>query len=167
MLSWNTLEALEASGIGVWVRESTFGFAIVVGGHILGLALSVGILAWFDLRLLGLGLVGAPVSRTFRRLLPLFTCGFVSMFVTGAMLFVAYSTKAYYSNLFRLKLVFILLAGANALYYHLVTEKSIAQWDAAPRVPRAARLAGACSLVLWVAIILLGRGMAYTMFNAY
>jgi hypothetical protein len=167
MLSWETIEALEASGIGVWVRESTWGFALVVGGHILGLALSVGTLAWFDLRLLGLGVVAAPVSRTFRRLMPVFTFGFISMFVTGIMLFAAYATKAYYSTLFRVKLVLILLAGANALYYHLFTEKSIAQWDTDQRVPRAARLAGACSLLLWVAIILLGRGMAYTMFNAY
>jgi hypothetical protein len=89
------------------------------------------------------------------------------MFLTGVMLFVAYASKAYYSGWFRLKLLLILLAGANALYYHLFTEKSIAQWDAERRPPGAARFAGACSLVVWIAIILLGRTMAYTMFNAY
>jgi hypothetical protein len=167
MLSLSTIEALEASGLGVWVRESTWGFALVVGGHILGIALSVGILAWFDLRLLGLGIVSAPVSRTFRRLMPVFTFGFVSMFVTGVMLFVAYAPKAYESGWFRLKLLLILLAGANALYYHRFTEKSIAQWDGDRRLPGAARFAGACSLAVWIAVILLGRMMAYTMFNAY
>jgi hypothetical protein len=164
MLSWETIEALEASGLGVWVRESTWGFALVVGGHILGLALSVGTLAWFDLRLLGAGMQKAPVSGTFRRLLPVFTFGFLVMFATGAMLFVAYSTKAYYNIWFRMKLAAILLAGANALYYHLVTEKSIAQWNDAERLPLAARVAGVSSLILWIGIILLGRGMAYTMF---
>lgn len=164
MLSLATLEALEASGLGTWVRESTWGFALVVGGHILSLALSVGILAWFDLRLLGVGVTAMPVSTTFRRLLPVFTLGFAVMFTTGGMLFVAYAVKAYSNVWFRTKLVAIMLAGANALYYHLATEKSIARWDRERHVPAAARWAGACSLILWIGVILLGRGMSYTMF---
>ena len=47
------LEWLEATSIGLLVRESVWGFPIVVAIHIMGLMLSVGLLVWFDLRLLG------------------------------------------------------------------------------------------------------------------
>ena len=157
------LASLEASAVGVFVRESTWGFAIVAGGHILGLALSVGVLGWFDLRLLGIVLPRVPVSTMFRRLMPWAFAGFALMFSTGLMLFVAYATDAYPNVWFRTKLVAITLAGANALYYHQFTEKTIAQWDAGTP-PTAGRLAGACSLLLWIGVILLGRGMSYTMF---
>ncbi len=158
------LETLEASAVGVYVRESTWGFALVVGGHILSLALSVGVLSWFDLRLLGVAMPTVPVSVVFRRLMPWAFGGFAVMLATGLMLFVAYATTAYPNVLFRIKMVSIVLAGVNALYYHSFTETTIARWDADARPPRAARVAGACSLLLWAGVILLGRGMAYTMF---
>lgn len=158
------LETLEASAAGTWVRESTWGFAIVVGGHILGLALSVGVLAWFDLRLLGVGVTGVPVSRVFRRLMPWAFGGFALMFATGLLLFAAYATDAYPNPWFRLKLIAMTAAGGNALAYHLITERTLARWDRAATPPPAARLAGGLSLGLWASVVLLGRAMAYTMF---
>ena len=56
------LEWLEASPVGVMVRESTWGFPIVVALHIMGLTLSVGTLLWFDLRLLGVSMAGVRAS---------------------------------------------------------------------------------------------------------
>jgi hypothetical protein len=58
----------------------------------------------------------------------------------------------------------IILAGANALYFHLVTERGIAQWDLSVPPPRSARLAGLVSILLWTTVILSGRMMSYTMF---
>src|SRR5215471_15504995 len=42
------------SKVGSGIRESVWVFPIVEGTHLLGIALSVGMLCWFDLRLLGL-----------------------------------------------------------------------------------------------------------------
>ena len=58
----------------------------------------------------------------------------------------------------------ILLAGLNAVVYHVVTERSLDRWDNQARVPTAARAAGAISLGLWAIVILCGRMMSYTMF---
>jgi hypothetical protein len=58
-----------------------------------------------------------------------------------------------------------LLAGANAIVFHVVTEKASAEWDDAPRPPAAVRAAGFASIVLWAAVILAGRMMSYTMFS--
>src|SRR5688572_16653693 len=116
------LEYLENTPIGILVRESSWGFQITVAIHILALTLSVGIVIWFDLRLLGVSMRCCPVSDLYRRLMPLALGGFVLMFVSGTMLFIGYATAAYGNLYFRIKAGALLLAGVNALFYHLVTE---------------------------------------------
>jgi uncharacterized membrane protein SirB2 len=157
-------ESLEMTALGVWVRESLYGFPFVVAIHILGLTLSVGMVVWFDLRLLGLSMRRCPVSEVYRRIFPWMISGMLVMATTGVVLFIAFATKAYSNTYFRIKLASIVLAGLNALYFHLTTERSITRWNDATRPPAAARFAGFASLALWTAVIMAGRMMSYTMF---
>ena len=157
-------EWLEKTQVAVLVRESAYGFPIVVAVHILGLTNSVGLLIWFDLRLLGISMPRSPLSAVCKRLMPWSLCGFVVMFVSGGLLFTAFATMAYANLAFRIKAAAMILAGANALFYHVVTERSIAQWDLSVPPPRPVRMAGLVSLVLWITVILSGRMMSYTMF---
>jgi uncharacterized protein DUF6644 len=155
---------LEATGVGVMVRESMWGFPVIVAIHILGLTCSVGVLLWFDLRLLGLGLWRLPVSEVYRRLMPWMAAAFTAMFVSGGLLFVGFATKAYGNLYFRIKLGALALAAVNALVFHLMTERQIGAWDTAPRPPIGARLAGLVSILAWGTVIAAGRMMSYTMF---
>ena len=156
-------EWLEGTSVALWVKESQYGFAIVVAVHILSLMLSVGMLVWFDLRLLGVGMLRIPVSRLYQRLMPWILTGFALMFASGSVLLAAYATAAFGNIYFRLKVVAILLAGVNAVFYHRVTERQIARWDqATPPLP--ARAAGLISIILWASVILAGRAMSYTIF---
>jgi len=139
--------------------------ARVVLGVLVGLGLSVGMVFWFDLRLLGFALGSAPVSRVYRRLIPWATSGFVVMFTSGALLFTGFATAAYQSPFFRIKVSALLLAAANAAFYHLVTERRGRSWDDDATPPAAARLAGLVSMALWTTVILCGRLMAYTMYS--
>jgi hypothetical protein len=157
-------EWLEATAIATIVRESQYGFAIVVALHILGLTLSVGTLVWFDLRLLGVSMVRVPASTLYRRLSPLLVSGFFLMFITGSILFMGFATAAYGNLYFRIKAAAILLAGINAVLFHFMTERTIDRWDEAPRPPLAARLAGLTSIAAWAVVIVAGRMMSYTMF---
>jgi len=147
-----------------FVPESMYGFPILVTIHLLGLAVSIGTLIWFDLRLLGVGLVGVRVSEVYRRLAPWTLTAFTVMFITGGVLFSGFATKAYANTFFRLKITAILLAAVNALLFHFVTERGIARWDEQARPPFPARMAGLVSLVLWAGVIFAGRMMSYTMF---
>jgi hypothetical protein len=88
-------EWLEHTAVALVVRESLWGFPILVSLHLMGIALSVGTLVWFDLRLLGIGLTRVAVSNVYRRLMPWAFAGFVVMFVTGGLLFSGYATAAY------------------------------------------------------------------------
>jgi hypothetical protein len=76
----------------------------------------------------------------------------------------AYASAAFANVFFRVKVVAILLAGANAVVYHRVTERQIARWDEARRPSRPAQAAGLISIILWVSVILAGRAMSYTIF---
>lgn len=157
---------LEATPVGVSVRESLYGFPILVGLHLLGIALSIGALLWVDLRLLGVSLRRCPLSSVYRSFAPCFLAGFAVMFVTGGMLFVGYATAAYANPYFRFKIAAIGLAGVNALLYHAtIGRRARARaWDARPRPPAAARVTGLASLSLWTGVIVAGRMMSYTMF---
>ena len=157
------LQTLQETALGTWVREGSYSFQAVATVHVLSLMLSVGMLIWFDFRLIGV-LTSGRVATGYRRLIPWATVGFVLMFVTGAVLFVGYATEAYKNGYFRLKMVSIVLAGVNALVYHLFTEKKVAQWENGVPPLSAARVAGYASLVLWATVIICGRMMSYTIF---
>lgn len=157
-------EWLEATAIATWVKESTYGFAIVVAVHLFGLTLSVGTLIWFDLRLLGVSMLRIPVSALYRRLTPLILSGFTVMFVSGGILLAAYATAALDNTYFRIKAAALLVAAINALFYHRVTERQIHHWDEARLPSFAARSAGLISIVVWATVIVAGRMMSYTMF---
>jgi uncharacterized protein DUF6644 len=157
-------EWLENTPVGVLVRESLYGFQILAAIHIIGLTVSVGTLFWFDLRLAGVSMPSCAVSALYRRLMPWTLVGFCVMFISGLLLFTGFATKAYVNVYFRLKLLAILLAGVNALFYHLVTERRIAHWNDAAQPPWPARCAGIVSIVIWTFVIMAGRMMSYTMF---
>ena len=157
-------EWLEATSIGVMVRESQWGFPILVALHIMGITLSVGTLVWFDLRLLGVSMVGIRASVMYRRLMPWMFTGFGIMVLTGLMLLAGFATSAYSNVYFRVKMSAIAVAGINALVYHRFTERRIVEWDDAAAPPRRARAAGLVSIGVWLVVILAGRMMSYTMF---
>jgi len=160
------LEWLEGTALATVIQESAYGFSVVVAIHILGLTLSVGMLLWVDLRMLGLSLRHLRVSEVYRALAPWFGAGFVMMFGSGAALFTAYATSAYANLFFRIKMLTLLLAALNAVVFHFLNGRRSATWDTALRPPVAVRLAGLASLLLWVVVIVAGRMMSYTMFSA-
>jgi hypothetical protein len=148
--------------VGRGILESTLTFPIIEGFHLIGIALSVGLLCWFDLRLLGLVFTDQPVSKVWKSVMPFSVAGFGLMFVTGGLLFWAEAVTAYDSVHFWIKIGMILLAAVNAAYFEFVTHRSIASWDNDAAPPFPARMAGLVSLILWTAVIITGRTMAYS-----
>jgi hypothetical protein len=158
-------EQIEATSLAVFVRESLWGFPILVATHIIGLVFSVGVVLWLDLRLLGVSMTGVPVSRVYRRLMPLAFVGFAVMIVSGATIFTGFATSAYKNPYFRVKLIALLLAGINALVYHTNIERRIALWDRSSTPPTLAGMAGIISILAWTTVILAGRMMSYTLYT--
>ena len=156
---------LENTSVSVHIRESVWTYPIIESVHVLGLSLFMGLLLLWDLRLVGLTLRKVPVSRMWRGLFPWISAGAVIMIVSGALLFWSDPVRFYANVFFRAKVVGLALALANAMAFHFGIERSIIQWDTASRPPRAARLAGAASIVLWTSIVVVGRLVAYNWFK--
>jgi len=156
MMTW-----LEHRPFAIAIAESTWLFPIVETVHVLALTVVVGSVAMMDLRLLGVGSKDRAASEVISSSLPWAWSAFVVAFGAGSMLF---SSKAatYYVNVpFRIKMLCLALAAANMLFFHFVTARGMAAWDRGTP-PRAARLAAACSLTLWVVIVATGRWIGFT-----
>src|ERR1041384_2456897 len=158
------IEWMQKSAFGTGIRESTWTFPVVETTHVLSLAVSVGLLIWFDLRLLGWGMKHQPISRIHKQIMPYAVIGFIIMFVSGILLFWSEAEKCYLSGFFRAKVLFLVLAALNATIFELKTKKTIEEWDKHPIPPLKARMAGWLSLISWSAVIIAGRATAYNLF---
>lgn len=158
------LEWLEATSLAEWVSQSLYGFQVVVALHLLGLGMSVGLLLWVDLRLLGVVMRDVQVSALYPRIAPWMLSGFAVMFVSGGMLFAGYATAAADNMWFRIKLLAMVVAAVNAAVYHVWTERRVREWRDDRPVPLGAKTAGIVSIAVWMLVVFAGRMMSYTMF---
>jgi uncharacterized protein DUF6644 len=158
-------EQLGETEWSIALHESQYAYSIIESLHVWTLCLFFGMTVMFDLRLLGWTMRKVPVSEVIRRLQPWTIAGFVLMVITGSLLVYAIPVRTYQSIFFRTKMLLLLLAGLNILIFHSRVFPSVAKWDADPVPPKAARLAGAVSLGLWVCIVFLGRMIAYNWFD--
>jgi len=156
---------LATTPASITLRESTYPYPLIESIHVLTLCLFVGLASILDLRLMGITLKRVPVSEVARRLLPWMTGGFAIMVITGTLLFYAIPIRSYHSVWFRTKMILLVLAGLNAWVFHARVWRSVTTWDLDPVTPKAARVAGAASLVLWAGIIVTGRMIAYNWFD--
>jgi hypothetical protein len=159
------LEWLASTRWSIALHESLYMYPLVESAHVLTLCLFVGFAVMLDLRLLGFTLRAVPVSEMLDRVLPWTKVGFVVMMVTGALLFYAIPVRNYQNIFFRIKILMLLFAGLNVWMFHWRVERRIADWDLDPVAPRGARVAAVMSLVLWSAIIVCGRMIAYNWFD--
>ena len=149
----------------VFIRESTIVYPIIETTHVLALCLFLGLIALWDLRLVGVGLRGVPISQVGERLLPWALFGFLLMAVSGSLLFYSGPVKAAVNPFFRIKMIMIALTGVNALAFHLTIFKQVAVWDNDPLPPSRVKMAGLVSIVLWCGVVICGRMQAYNWFN--
>ena len=141
--------------------ESLNFWTIMEGTHLLTLMLFFGSILLIDLRLLGLSFRELPVSVLERRLLPGTVVALLVVLATGTLLFFAEPARYWHNLMFRAKLVCLALAFANIAVFHHLIERNKAEWDAAPRPPRGARLSAMASLAAWLLVMSTGRLIAY------
>jgi hypothetical protein len=158
-------EAIEALPSSTAIRESLNGYPILLTSHVVGMCLFLGLIIMMDLRLSGLGFRQTPFSELQKRLFPWQMVGLAATSISGLLLFYGQPLRYYPKALFWLKMALMAAAGVNALYFHLTTYKSVAQWDRDAILPSGAKMAGVLSLVLWAGVVVFGRLTAYNWFT--
>jgi len=114
---------------------------------------------------MGLTMRQVPVSEVIRRLQPLTIAAFAVMVISGSLLFFAIPLRSYQNIFFRGKMLLLLLASLNIWLFHSRVFPKVAGFDVDAIPPRAARIAGAVSLSIWIAVVLSGRMIAYNWFD--
>ena len=152
------LEWLQDTPLAVLVGESWFPW--VESTHVVFLALVAGSILTVDARLLGVGMKHLRITQISRQLLPLTWIAFAGASITGAMLFMANATGYIHNTPFLIKMCLLLALGINMLYFHVITYRSVGNWDIG-NPPPPVRVAGLISTVLWLGVIGFGRWIGF------
>lgn len=154
------LQALEGSSLGDAVRNTPYLYPVLMALHVVGIALLLGPVWAFDLRLLGVGRRLIPVSIAAKWLLPFARVGFGIVALTGLCMFAGIPQTVWASAAAPWKFGLLAIAGFNLALFHLTTFRHVEQWnDASP--PRFAKMAGFVSVLSWTSIVFAGRMLAY------
>jgi hypothetical protein len=150
--------ALEASALGVLMRDSAVLYPIANLAHILGLILLVGSMVVLDLRLLGWGRA-VPVPSAKGLLTPIAIGGFVLLLISGTALFSADARPLWANPVVRIKAALVVAMVANAAFFNVAWRRRLARWD--EDAPAAGRAQAALSLMGWLGVAACGRLIAY------
>ena len=154
------LIALEQSGLGAAIRQSSWAYPVANIVYIMALTLFAASVAIMDLRILGAfaGTTPASVVHPARRMAML---GLGLMALTGLMLFTAEASHVATNSVFQIKAVLIALGILNALLIGGPALANIAEVPANAALPARARVAAVVSLLTWVLVAACGRLIAY------
>jgi hypothetical protein len=123
--------------------------------HFVGLCLLLGALLLVDLRLLGLwrSIRPADVFIWMRWAV----VGFAINAVTGFVMFCADPYNYWTNSAFHIKVILIVLAGANLLWFLVMERRRVLALADGAETGAGTKISAALSLILWFAIIIMGR----------
>lgn len=152
---------IQATDFFTYLRGSAYAYPIVLGLHMVTLAMFGGMILMTDLRLLGVAMRGRSVSDVMDQLRMTKRWGLGIMIVLGLLLAGCKAEEYYYNIFFRLKLMMFALLILHAVAFRRSVYQRATEMDKARVIPGVAKLAAALSLVLWIATACMGRGIGY------
>jgi hypothetical protein len=146
----------DGSTVGVWIRASTYAFAVLECFHLLGMVCLLGSMIAIDLRVLGFGLTRQPAAKVAAALTPVTLVGLGTMIVTGLLLFSSEALKCYDNAAFPWKMACFF----SGLIIFVTLHRGITKLDDA-RIGVGSKAVAALSLVLWFGVAVAGRAIAF------
>ncbi len=156
--SW--LLAIEQSGIGQAIRQSTWAYPAANVIHVLGLAFFAAAVVVMDLRLLGVFAATKPadVIGPARRFA---VGGLAIMILSGSCLFIAEASHIAHNYIFLTKMVIVAVGILLALLVHKPLTRYSLRAAAFEPASAGLRFTAILSLTLWLTVAGLGRFIAY------
>jgi hypothetical protein len=155
------VEAIHSSGLAEWMRTSVKAMPVVNALHVLAATTVFGTILIVDLRLLGFPNTRRAFTRVSDEMLRLTWSAFALALITGALMFAANAPTYVENTAFQLKMLALLGAGVNMAIFQRITFRGVGAWDQGA-TPRAARFAGAASILIWLSVIFLARWIGFT-----
>jgi hypothetical protein len=151
---------LQATSFFTEFRGSGIVYPTILSLHMVALAFFACMILVTDLRLLGVGLKSYPVAELLDRLRTAKYVGFAIMVTCGILLFGAKAEEYYYNVFFRWKMVILALILLHGAVFRAGVYRNGVALDASGLTAQA-KLAAVLSLILWISIIVCGRGIGY------
>ncbi len=145
------LHWFEESGLGIYIRESAWGFAIALSIHAVGLAMVLGVVLVVNLRILG-HVKEIPVL-SYSGLFGAAWVGFVINLLSGLALWSAHAERYTSQGVFILKLSLLAIGGILMK----VLMNSVRAGDDEMKIKTISALCISC----WLGAVITGRLMAY------
>ena len=161
----NFAEWLAGTKWSIALHESLYWYPWIESSHVLFICIFFGTLLFVDLRLTGKVFTNLSISEMNKGILPLTIIGFCLMTLTGLLLFYAIPVRNYQNIFFRIKILLIIIAGLNALFFHKRMSKEAKKWDKDSFVPKSMKASAIASLFTWSLVIISGRMIAYNWFD--
>lgn len=145
------LQWYEQGILGVFVRESLWGYPITLSSHGVGMAIVVGVVVALNMRVLGYA-NGISISA-FDRIFLVGWLGFLINLVSGLVLFAGTATEYIFQGAFQLKLGGIILGG--------ILLKVVMNAVREGKDEKLVKLYSVACLASWGTAVVTGRLMAY------
>jgi hypothetical protein len=127
--------------------------------HFLGLIILFGALTVVDFRVMGVAkFINMKAAMAY---IPVAIIGFAINLFTGAAFLCADATAYLGNSSFQWKMVLIVLAGVNALWFWVGEHKELLHLADGEDAPFRAKVVACSSLVLWILVIIAGRMIPY------
>jgi hypothetical protein len=151
-----------------WIRTTVLSHLVLQYGdawpvletlHYFGLSLLLGAVGLFDLRVLGVAKAIPPLAL--HRMIPFGVAGFCLNLLTGIAFFSAFPEQYAYNNAFRVKLVFLVLAGLNLVLFYTTAFGTVRRMKPGEDAPFWPKLLCGISLGSWVTVLICGRLLTF------
>lgn len=154
------IDFLNSTDINAYIQNNAWVWPTMEMIHFAGLCLLLGSLLIIDLSVIGFA-PNIPLKVVDKFIIATLI-GFTLNAITGGLFFIGDPDRYAVNIAFRIKIVFIALAGLNALYFTFRVRPQIqAGANNFTELGFNARLSTAISLTLWTTIIVLGRFIPY------
>lgn len=155
MTTAEVLGLFRHSPIGQTMNAVRWLFGICETLHFIGLSTLVGGIFIVDLRMMGF--FRATPIQAVQPLIPVAAAGFALNAFTGLCFFCFDPPTYWYNPDFRLKLILIAIAGANALWFTFHEMPQIATMAADAPSTASMKVSAGLSIGLWIGVIICGR----------
>ena len=148
-----------STSLNAWVLSSPWAWPIMEILHFMGLSILLGAMLLIDVRLAG-HWRGIALSAV-HRLLPWAALGFGINLITGVIFFFG-DPERYVANIgFKIKLVLVVIAGLNAIWFKLKIDADMMSWSPDQDSTAQAKTVAYISLISWFGVLLFGRLIPY------
>jgi len=157
-LSSSLLKRIDHAEFPTYLRESEYGFVFFLTVHILSMSCLVGANSIVSMRLLGVA--SSIPLKALQRLFPVMWAGFIGADLSGVCIGLAHASTRLWNPIFAVKLAIISIAAPLMwkMQKRIFGDPKFSE----TALPQSVRTLAAAQLILWLAVLVAGRLIAYS-----